>query len=247
MKEYQREKTRRMAVVATAIFFGSALVPVPAVAQLQRVITVVMPAEPPNLDGCESAATLQGSVLRQNVVETLMQKTAKDGELIPRLATSWERVDDSTWQVKLRQGVSFHDGSPLNAVNAKRSIDRTLSKTIVCSDRTKGFADLSVEVAASDEFTLRIKTSRPDSILPMRLAGVAIVGPNTPLDQKTLTAIGTGPYAIENWQVSKSRLSATISIGDLSPRPKVRGIFGVRNPRLERPWSRLVRLISAMQ
>jgi ABC-type transport system substrate-binding protein len=44
-----------------------------------------------------------------NVFEHLMELD-KDGALVPRLATSWQWVDDRTLEVKLRQGVTFHNG-----------------------------------------------------------------------------------------------------------------------------------------
>jgi len=34
-----------------------------------------------------------------------------DGQIVPRLAESWEASEDlSTWDIKLREGVQFHDG-----------------------------------------------------------------------------------------------------------------------------------------
>jgi peptide/nickel transport system substrate-binding protein len=190
----------RLAVVAAAMIGLTAGVPTGAEAQVNaKWVTVVMPAEPPNLDGCMSASTLQGTVLRQNVIETLIQKAA-DAELKPKLATSWERIDDTTWRFKLRHGVTFHDGSAFNAATAKTSIDRTMTKSMACSDMTKGFADLKIEVAVVDDDTLTIKTSRPDAILPTRMAGVGIYGPKTAPDKMVLDAVGTGPYKFDTWQ-----------------------------------------------
>jgi peptide/nickel transport system substrate-binding protein len=96
--------------------------------------------------------------------------------------------------------VTFHDGSPFNAQTAKRSLDRTMSKTLTCGNRTKFFSDLTFEATAVDPYTLDIKTSRPDRVLPIRLAGTTIVGPNTPLDKVVLDPVGTGPYAFDSWQ-----------------------------------------------
>ena len=44
-----------------------------------------------------------------NVFEHLME-VDKDGTLVPRLATGWQWLDDRTLEVKLRQGVTFHNG-----------------------------------------------------------------------------------------------------------------------------------------
>ena len=49
-----------------------------------------------------------------NVFEHLVE-IDKEGKLVPRLATSWRWVDDRTLEVKLRQGVKFHNGEVLDA------------------------------------------------------------------------------------------------------------------------------------
>jgi ABC-type transport system substrate-binding protein len=49
-----------------------------------------------------------------NIFEHLMEPD-KDGALVPRLATGWQWLDDRTLEVKLRQGVKFHNDEPFNA------------------------------------------------------------------------------------------------------------------------------------
>ncbi|MBY8910695.1 glutathione ABC transporter substrate-binding protein, partial [Salinicoccus roseus] len=48
-----------------------------------------------------------------NIYETLV-KLNQDLELEPGLAESYEQLDDTTWEFKLREDVTFHDGSPFN-------------------------------------------------------------------------------------------------------------------------------------
>ncbi len=176
----------------------------PAHAQTQvndKWITVVLPAEPPDLEGCHSSRAFQGRVVKQNIVESLVAKNPADGALKPYLATAWEQVDPSTWRFRLREGVVFHDGSPFNAEAVKKSLDRTTgNKALGCQDRAKFFGDVSLEVAAIDALTVEIKTSRPEPILPMRLTGTAIVGPNTSADKPSIQPVGTGPYSFDSWQ-----------------------------------------------
>jgi peptide/nickel transport system substrate-binding protein len=52
--------------------------------------------------------------LLYNVFEHLMELD-KDGQLVPRLATSWRWLDDRTLEVTLRQGVKFHNGEIFDA------------------------------------------------------------------------------------------------------------------------------------
>src|SRR5260370_1223198 len=111
-------ESRVLGTAAAAVLALTGLAASPAGAQTQvnsKWITIVLPAEPASLDGCNSSSGTEGRILKQNIVETLTEKDPKDNSLKPRLATSWEHVDPTTWRFKLRQGVTFHDGSPFDA------------------------------------------------------------------------------------------------------------------------------------
>ena len=49
----------------------------------------------------------------------------KQGNLVPRLATSWQWLDERTLEVKLRQGVTFHNGEVFDAAIVKLNYDET--------------------------------------------------------------------------------------------------------------------------
>jgi ABC-type transport system substrate-binding protein len=59
------------------------------------------------------------------VFEHLLE-TDKDGQLVPRLATGWQWLDDHTLDVTLRQGVTFHNGEALDAEIVKLNIEETI-------------------------------------------------------------------------------------------------------------------------
>ncbi len=65
---------------------------------------------------CEKAACL----------ETLVGAN-EDFSLKPALATSWERLDNKTWQFNLRNDVLFHDGSKMTAADVKFSLERVMN------------------------------------------------------------------------------------------------------------------------
>src|SRR3989454_4235696 len=74
------------------------------------------------------------SVLRESIIlgyhvfDHLAARDLKTGKVGPGLALSWRTVDETTWEVKLRQKVKFHDGSPFAARDVKASFDRVLDE-----------------------------------------------------------------------------------------------------------------------
>jgi len=60
-----------------------------------------------------------------NVMEHLMELDS-EGKLVPRLATDWRWLDDRTLEVKLRQGVRFHNGEVFDAEIVKLNWDENL-------------------------------------------------------------------------------------------------------------------------
>jgi peptide/nickel transport system substrate-binding protein len=61
--------------------------------------------------------------LNTNIFESLVYLTP-DYQIEPRLATAWEFVEPATWRISLREGVSFHDGTPFTAEAVKYTMDR---------------------------------------------------------------------------------------------------------------------------
>lgn len=187
-------------MASAAVVLGLvALAPSQAVAQNKN-ITIVLSGEPDTLDGCMSARSVTGRIILQNVVETLTQLDPDDGAISPRLATSWEKIDDLTWRFKLVEGASFTDGAPFNSKTLAVSIARTMENPhLFCENRTKRFADVDIKGVPVDEYTIDIKTNKPEPILPTRMGILSLSSPNTPTDKLTWTPIGTGPYVLTNF------------------------------------------------
>ena len=97
-------------------------------AQAQTDITVAVQLEPPHLDPTSAAAGAIDTVLYSNVFEGLTRFMA-DGSVVPGLAESWEISDDGlTYTFTLRSGVTFHDGTTMDAEDVKFSLDRILAE-----------------------------------------------------------------------------------------------------------------------
>jgi len=88
--------------------------------------------------------------------------------LTPGLAISWQLVDDTTWQFKLRQGVVFHNGDPFTAGDVKFSLERAIAD----NPRTSVYAALNTieRIEILDPFTVHLITKHPDPLLPTRLS-----------------------------------------------------------------------------
>ncbi|MBC2744300.1 MAG: ABC transporter substrate-binding protein [Desulfosarcina sp.] len=63
------------------------------------------------------------NMIAQNTFDKLIKQDEKQN-LKPGLAVSWKPLDDVTWEIKLRKGVTFHDGSPFTAEDVKFTMER---------------------------------------------------------------------------------------------------------------------------
>jgi peptide/nickel transport system substrate-binding protein len=136
-----------------------------------------------------------------NMFDTLVTRDANN-ELAPGLAVEWRAVDDLTWEFKLRQGVTFHNGEPFNAEAVKFSIERLNNP-----DTKSPIVELKTvqEVKVIDEYTVHLITSAPDPILPNKtvLFGGVMVPPKYIQekgdDHFAMNPVGTGPYKFVSW------------------------------------------------
>lgn len=190
---------RAFGALAIGIFMSSTAVTTVWAQDATRNVTIVMPAGPDRLDPCETPRSVIGRIIKQNVVETLVELDYTNASTLPRLATSWEQTSPTEWLFKLREGVKFHDGAPFDANAVVYTLERTLDPELTCITRTKYLDGNQISAEAVDEHTVRFTTGAPIPILPVLLAQMAIASPNTPRGEYTATPIGTGPYAFESW------------------------------------------------
>ena len=191
---------------AAALLVLASMAPADALAQAAgKSITVALDEEPDNIDGCNANRSATGRVVRNNVVESLAEIDPKDGSLKPRLALSWERVDELRWRFKLREGVKFHDGVPFNAANAAKAMARTLDPKSDCETRQKFFGNLKIVTEPVSEYVLDIVTEKSIPILPTYMGALMLSSPNFAHD-KLYNAIGTGPYQFVDWKAGQQIL-----------------------------------------
>lgn len=148
------------------------------------------------------------TALAHQMYEPLVHR-GYDGKLVPTLATEWRNLtnDPTVWEVKLRPGVKFHDGSDFTADDAVFSFDRARSPN---SD-FRGLITSIEAVTKVDAHTIRIKTKAPNPLLFENLTNIFMMSKawaeanNAALPQNirerqengaTRHAMGTGPYQL---------------------------------------------------
>ncbi len=162
-------------------------------------VKIVLPAGPDRLDPCETPRSVIGRIIKQNVVETLVELDYDKNTTLPRLAESWEQTSPTEWVFKLREGIKFHDGAPFDAKSVIHSVERTVDPKLTCITRTKYFDGTDVTASEVDAHTVKFTTKAPVPILPTLLAQLAISSPNTPMGEYTAKPVGTGPYRFDHW------------------------------------------------
>jgi len=161
-------------------------------------LKVALPAKLTTLDpqGAQSVDGVTHSAM-QHVFDTLVTRDETSGGLAPKLATSWEAPDASTWVFKIRQGVKFHDGSALTANDAKVSLERIIAQKGPVAPL---FAAVET-VEAPDDATLRLKMKQPVGTIPASTA-LLTVGPAAQINGDGFFSkpIGSGPFKFVSWR-----------------------------------------------
>ncbi len=122
-----------------------------------------------------------------------------DLKMHPSLATSWRVIDKLTWELTLRDGVRFHDGSPMTAEDVAFSIMRPRNvKNSPASMGTWLVGVKSVEVIGP--LTVRVHTKAPIPLLMDNIGPIFVVKARIGADagneefNSGAATIGTGPY-----------------------------------------------------
>ena len=173
--------------------------------------TLGIRSEPSSVDPYYHNLSPNNAMLGQ-IFGRLVDWSADMGTLIPRLATSWKPINDTTWEFKLRKGVKFHDGSDFTAddfVFSFKRADGYVGGNSSFRTYTKGKT-----VKKIDDYTIHISTKTPYPLMPNDMTTVMVMSSevkgtgqpdkNFGIRAKDFNngkaAIGTGPYKFVEWK-----------------------------------------------
>ncbi|MDI2587798.1 glutathione ABC transporter substrate-binding protein [Psychrobacillus sp. NEAU-3TGS] len=164
-------------------------------------LIVVRLSDATNLDPHFITDIPSANILYQKVYETLVRPD-ENFETQPGLAKEWNVIDDTTWEFKLQEGVTFHDGTPFNADAVKATMDRLLDPAVGSPQREK--FSMIEEIEIVDELTVRFHLSYPYAPLLSILASQegSMISPTAITENPEAlkeNPIGTGPYTFEKW------------------------------------------------
>src|SRR5436305_1816905 len=169
------------------------------------VLLAVIGADPPSLDPHQES-TFANIELVAPLYSTLLQIDPYDyPKIIGDVATDWKiAADGSSYTFKLRQGIRFHDGSPLTAADVKATYDKIVFPPPgVRSVRKKAYTAIE-RIEAPDPATVVFKLKFPSASLLANLASPwNVIFPKKYLDQdpnyfKT-HVVGSGPFRFKNY------------------------------------------------
>ncbi|MFJ8112220.1 ABC transporter substrate-binding protein [Streptomyces sp. NPDC096132] len=134
---------------------------------------------------------------RWSTAETLVKLDA-EGDARPALATSWQQ-NGRTWTFEIRDGVTFHDGTELDA----DAVVRSLTEAATASPKPRILDGVDLTARAADSDTVTVTTADGDPLVPQRLSSpqLSILAARA-YEGRTVNPVGTGTGPFELTKVN---------------------------------------------
>nr|AGF93164.1 oligopeptide ABC transporter substrate-binding protein [uncultured organism] len=135
-----------------------------------------------------------------NIFDSLLRRTA-DGDIVPALAESYERVTEKSWIFHLREGVEFHNGEELTAEAVKFTVNRIFDPELKSTRATDLEWIEGVEVI--DKYTVKITANKVFALADHYFSELQIVPPEYVKEvgdkEFNMNPVGTGPFEFVRW------------------------------------------------
>jgi len=163
----------------------------------------VAQSRPPDTFDTDKSASRYNEYITRQIFDSLVNVDA-EGTFHPWLATSWEQsADGLTWTLKLREGVTFHDGEPFNAEAVKFNFDR-VKDPATRSVTTAGYWGPYEATNVIDDFTIEVVFSEPYAPF-LAIISNELFGIKSPKAVQEFgedygrNPVGTGPFVFVEW------------------------------------------------
>lgn len=192
-------------VVALAIAMTLATWGMTSNARDDDAIIVLLDAAPNALDPRMATSDYDGKLSRM-VFAGLLTFDTEDGHPAGALAASWTWVDATTLDVTLREGIVFHDGTPITSADVVATWE-SLRDPRLASPIAASVA--GVTLRALDAHRIRFGLEAPDASFLVRL-DLGILPAGTVTDVATPRALvegripGSGPWRLTRWGEGRS-------------------------------------------
>src|SRR5881409_3903934 len=205
-RRHRAPRRPRMTLLVALVLL---VVPVVVGAQPAGTLVVGLVAEPVNLDPPQ-VTDLNSNRVGRRIVETLVTFPDESTQVVPGLAESWTISKDGLqYTFKLRRGIAFHDGTPLNAEAVKFSIERQINPNHPAYKLGKyPFANFffgnvkAVEVLSEERVAFLLNEARASFIAVLAQGAASIVSPTAVMkwgpDYPT-HPVGTSPFRFASW------------------------------------------------
>ena len=157
-----------------------------------------------NIDSSSMNPWLSTTITDKHVVTHLFDTLLMRGEdmtVQPHAATSWEPVDDETWEFRLRDDVMFTNGEQLTAHSVAYTVEHFRDPDLNAPSIAQ--FDLIEEVEVIDDLTFRFHTSEPFPALPALMTEFWIVPEGYTAEvggqELGIAPVGSGPYMLDSW------------------------------------------------
>lgn len=175
----------------------------PDAAKTKDILTVAMGSDAKSLDPQGSRDIFSNQINRQ-IYDTLLVMDEASNKIVPALAESYKKIDDLTYEFKLRKGVKFHNGEVFKASDVKFTFDRAITPAGASIGSLVNNIDVG-GIKVVDDYTIiiKLKTPHPGFLAVLSSDNLSM------LNEKAVKSagkdygqnpVGTGKYKFVSWK-----------------------------------------------